>query len=165
VFLRYISITIFLHLTVVAVTVVEAVYVPFWTLYLRAILLPRIFLLLWLIFCGMCCAAINVGHLYRPGRVVKYARTFRAVPALGLWLLLGYVDLYVVRYPSIIIDVTAPLWVDTGQKVEASLLRAAIDVAVVCEFYLARNVIYEQGVRRNVVFNLLRKNTGGVEMV
>ena len=68
-----------------------------------------------------------------------------------------YVDVYLLRIPSILLDATAPLRPESGQAVEPSLLRAAIDVAVVLEFYITLNVIYEQGVRRNVLYNLLIK--------
>ncbi len=159
VFMRYACIGVFLHLLVIAVTIGEVFLVPWWSLYLRAILVPRILLLGWVALCATCCNYVPVALLYRPGTPVKYLRTLRTVPLLALWLMLGYIDVYLLRIPSIILDATAPLWPTSGQTVEASLLRAAIDVAVVLEFYITLNVIYEQGVRRNVLYNLLIKPT------
>ena len=159
VFMRYACISLFLHILVIAVTIGEVFLLPWWTLYLRAILVPRILLLAWVALCGTCCGYVPVALLYRPGSPVKYLRTFRPVPFLAFWLMLGYIDVYLLRIPSIILDATAPLWPESGQPVEASLLRAAIDVAVVLEFYITLNLIYEQGVRRNVLYNLLIKPT------
>ena len=157
VFMRYACIGVFLHILVIAVTVGEVFLVPWWTLYLRAILVPRILLLAWVALCATCCNYVPVAIMYRPGTPVKYLRTLRPVPFLSFWLMLGYIDVYVLRIPSIFLDASAVLWPGSDQTLEASLLRAAIDVAVVLEFYITLNVIYEQGVRRNVLYNLLIK--------
>ncbi len=159
VFMRYACIGIFMHLLVIAVTIGEVFLVPWWTLYLRAILVPRILLLAWVALCATCCGYVPVALLYRPGTPIKYLRTLRPVPCLAFWLMLGYIDVYLLRIPSILLDVTAPLWPESGQTVQMSLLRVAIDVAVVLEFYITLNIIYEQGVRRNVLYNLLIKPT------
>ena len=47
VFVRYACIGVFLHILVIAVTIGEVFLVPWWTLYLRANLQPRILLLAW----------------------------------------------------------------------------------------------------------------------
>lgn len=153
-FVRYASLALLLHLLVVGATVFEFIYVPLWTLYLRFLLLPRIVILFLIVIRATCCLAINVGQMYRPGSIVKYLRTLSSTPMLWLWMVLGYADL-ALRILSFFLDVSAPLWLQTGQPPVMSYLRAGIDVLVIAEFFATRNIIYEQGVRRNVVLNLL----------
>lgn len=155
VFARYVCISIFLHASVVAVTVGEFVIVPWWTLYGRAVVAVRLLLLVCIGLYACCCGVVRVAYMYGTGMPGKTLRAMRPVSALAVWLILGYVDLYAVRIPSIVLDLASPFIPGAGQSPQAGMLRAAIGFALVFEFHLTRNLVYQQGVRRNVYFNLL----------
>ncbi len=158
VFARYAFIAAFLHAVVIGITVGEFLLVPWWTLYGRIIVAVRLLLLVLVAMCACCCGAgVRVASMYGSGMPGKVLRSLRPTPILALWLILGYVDLYAVRIPSIFLDAASFLIPRLGQSVQEGLLRAAIGFAMIFEFHLTLNLVYQQGVRRNVRFNLLMK--------
>ena len=155
VFARYVFISVVLHVVVVSSTVGEFFLVPWWTLYGRAITAVRLVLLLFVALYACCCGTVRVAKMYGSGASGKTLRALRPMPILAVWLMLGYIDLYLVRIPSIVLD-SASGWIPgAGQSVEAGLLRAAIGLVAVFEFHLTLNLVYQQGVRNNVRYNLL----------
>lgn len=155
VFSRYAFIAVVLHITVIAATVAEFLLVPWWTLYGRAVLVLRLPLLLFVAVYACCCGTVGVAMMYGSGAPGKTLRSLRPTPLLSAWLFLGYIDLYLVRIPSLFIDAASGWIPDSGQTVQAGLLRAAIGLAVIFEFHLTLNLVYQQGVRNNVRYNLL----------
>lgn len=157
VFARYAFIAALLHIVVIAVTAGEFLLVPWWTLYGRAVVVLRLLLLLFVATFSCCHGVVHVAMMYGSGAEGKTLRALRPTPVLAVWLILGYIDLYLVRIPSLVLDAASGLIPDSGQSVEAGMLRAAIGLAVVFEFHLTLNLVYQQGIRRNVLYNLLMR--------
>ena len=157
-FSRYAVIAVLLHIFVLAATVAEFYLVPYWTLYGRAVLALRLPLLLFVAFYARCCGTVGVAKMYGSGAPAKTLRALRPTPLLAVWLILGYIDLYGVRIPSLFLDAASKWIPDSGQTVEAGLLRAAIGVVVVFEYHLTLNLVYQQGIRNNVRYNLLLRS-------
>lgn len=156
VFSRYVWISIFLHASILAVTAGEFLIVPWWTLYGRAVLAVRLLLLLCVGMYATCCGVVRVVYMYGSGLPGKTLRAMRPMPVLAMWLILGYIDLYLVRIPSIFIDAASPFIPGQGQTLQAGLLRSALGFVLIFEFHLTLNLVYQKGVRWNVLFNLLR---------
>jgi hypothetical protein len=152
VFIRYALTAAMLHIVVLGVTVCELILVPWWTLYVRAILLVRLACLLAVVF-GACCYCVGrpvrVAEMYGTGAPNKTARALSATPLLGAWLVLGYIDVGL-RVLSVVADAVSVALPPAGQVAQAGLLRAAIGVPIVFEFHLTLNLIYQQGIRHNV---------------
>jgi hypothetical protein len=62
-------------------------------------LLPRFFLLIIISF-----KKINIYQIYGDGNIDKLLRYFSFYKLLGIWLLLGIIDYYLIRIPFLIFD-------------------------------------------------------------
>ncbi|KKL78209.1 hypothetical protein LCGC14_2027140 [marine sediment metagenome] len=140
----YVALALASHVTLAALT---AVYIVVWqhtgyvaVLYARVLVVVRIVLLVRV----LSIRRIDVVVLVGVRRYHKVVRHFKRHPALALWLWVGFVDLYVLRYKAVLIDVlhfalSGPA--DTLQFPAYVLL----DVLYIVDFHLTFYLVYWVG--------------------
>lgn len=126
-----------------------------WTLFLHVANLIRAILLLYVI----AFVDVSVVKIMGIGKYYKIIRHFRYYTPLGLWILIGFVDLYLLRYTIVIMDImyftVFAREIDTFQITTYLLL----DVLMIGEFYFSIYTVYYNGVWKNIKDNLLAIKT------
>ncbi len=157
VFFRYVWLAAFVHLAAIALV---GFYIAFWwragyvwILYLRFPTAVRAALL-----AATPCVGAEVLRLHGVGRYYKILRQFSRHPTLGPWLLIGFVDLYLIRYPIVLWNILRFVLRDAAVTAQFGAY-LALDLLFVAEFYVTLGLVYYLGIRRNVRENLLRKAT------
>lgn len=122
-----------------------------WTLYLRFPNILRAILGLYI----LAFIDVSVIKIVGVGKYYKILRHFSYYRTLGLWLLIGFVDLYVLRYPIFLVDLTILIFNES--MTFWLILYIVLDVLFLIEFYVSIYVVYYIGVWRNIKENLLVK--------
>ena len=153
VFKRYVFLVLIIHFILLLVT--SLFIVTWWKsgyvviLFFRAIALLR-FLLLLLVLC----ISIEVETIIGVQQYYKRLRHFMRYPSLGLWLLLGFFDLYVLRVTILVVDII--FFFVTNKYISIQFLSyITLDLAYIAEFHVTLYILYNFGVVRNVRMNLL----------
>ncbi len=142
-FKRYVLVALAAHAALAALTVA---YIAVWhrtgyvaVLYARALIVVRIVLLL-----RVLAIDIDVVLLVGVRRYYKVVRHFAVHPALALWLWVGFVDLFALRYKALLIDlVHFTLSGTAGTSQFAAYL--LLDVLYIVEFHFTFYVVYWAG--------------------
>jgi hypothetical protein len=123
----------------------------FWTLIPKFIQLIRIILLVYTLFMKTPVYWLRGIRISHTIMLIKHWKIF---PPLGLWLLIGFVDLLLFRVLTILIDFIVFLALDSIGTTQ-SLLYIATDLIYVLEFYLTLNILYYIGVVNNIYNHLV----------
>lgn len=158
---RYVMVASLCHLLVVALTIAEAVWIPWWTLYARVIIALRALCLVWVAVYAQCLGVVPVLNMYGSGIRGKIAKSLRVMPTLAIWYILGVVDLYVCRYLMILLDIVSPLIPESEQTPVMALARVVIGILLIVEYNATLNLVYIHGVRVNVDYHLVRRRDTG----
>ena len=153
VFNRYVLLALGSHLILIGLTVLYAVV---WhsTGYTAVLLfkIPNAFRAAMLV--GVLFTRIDVISVMGVGRYYKIVRHFKHYTVLGLWLLIGFADLYLLRMSTVpllnIFHFVVRGPIDTLQFPAYVLL----DVLYLGDFYLTLHWVYYVGTRRNIMHNL-----------
>ena len=156
VFVHFAARTAALHTLFVVATVLEFAVAPRFTLWFRVVVAFRLVLLLVLMARAVCCWPMNVVALYGTGYNWKILRFFSQSPLLGMWLILGLLEHWTLRWLAVVLDIGAIFF---GAPVLFVVLWVTIDVAFVFEFKLSMFFIYQSGVRGNVQRNLISRQS------
>ena len=153
-FVYFTGLAALVHTVFVVTTAVEIALVPRFTLWFRSVVAFRLVLLLLLMTRAVCCKPVNVVALYGTGYRWKMLRFFSQTPLLGVWLLLGLIEHWTLRWIAVLLDLSALFF---GEPLSAVLLWVAVDIAFVFEFRLTLYFMYWSGVRGNVHRNLIMR--------
>ncbi len=117
----------------------------------------RIFLLIYILMKR----EILIVYIYGVDNYYKILRHVSFYPSLGLWLLIGFIDFYIIRLKIPIIDfLYFFLWRRNDWRI--FLIYLSLDLFYIFDFYFTLHIVYYKGIRQNVKRNLLsrrRKNT------
>ncbi len=156
IFKKHVAITLSLH---IILTIITILYIFIWwdsgyilTLFLRALLLARIGLLLHI----LTKRKINILKIYGTGDYYKIIRHVKYYPSLGIWLLIGFIDIYLLRWSILFIDLIHFLFNGPITTLQFSAF-ILLDLLYILEFYLTVHILYYRGIRRNVQYNLLKE--------
>lgn len=154
-FKLYTALALLSHLIVTGLTVA---YIAIWwetgyvgVLFARILVIPRIILLL-----RVLTIRIDVIAIMGVGKYYKIMRYFSHHPALGAWLLIGFVDLYLIRWKIPFLNLlhfTIKGPVDTFQFPAYLIL----DLLYFIDFYVTVYIVYYVAVRRNIARHLRLK--------
>lgn len=153
VFKRYVLLALVSHLFLISLTVLYAIV---WhSSGYTAVLLFRIpNVLRAVLLVGVLFTRINVLSVMGVGRYYKIVRHFKRYTVLGLWLVVGFADVYLLRWFTMpLLDVlhfTLRGPINTLQFPAYVLL----DVLYIGDFYLTLHWVYYAGVRGNIMRNL-----------
>jgi hypothetical protein len=144
-------------LGVIVITVLQVVFEPvWWTLYLRSLAFVRTLILFFMVLRMLCCQSIRIVDLYGSGEASQAGVAVRPVFSLWAWRALGPVDEYVGRYLPLVFDVGVLIARPDMPAVHA-LVRLAVGVLVLFEYYIAVWLIHKRGIWDNVEHNALRR--------
>ncbi len=153
IFKRYVILALSFHLSVTALTLV---YLNAWwksgytvVLFVRGLVVVRILLLF-----RVLSIQINVLSIFGVNNYYKIIRHFKGHPSLGLWLLIGFVDLYLVRSIVPWINLSHFLFKGPVHTIQFPAY-FLLDSLYLLDFYVTLYWIYYAGVRRNITANLL----------
>lgn len=125
----------------------------YWTLFLHFPNLVRCILLLYIIsFIN-----INVIKIMGVNKYYKIIRHFSYYNSLWLWILIGFLDNYVLRYTIAIIDISYFLLISHRVEYTQFLMYLILDILLIIEFRVSIDFIYYKGIWNNVEKNLLTK--------
>lgn len=120
-----------------------------WTLYLHFPNLLRAILALYI----LAFIDVKVINIMGVGKYYKILRHFTYYKPLGLWLFIGFADLYILRYSVLLIDLFYLIF--SSSMVLQLVLYVVLDVLLVSEFYLSIHFVYYWGVWKNIRETLL----------
>lgn len=151
-FVYFTGLAALVHTVFVVTTAVEFAVVPRFTLWFRSVVAFRLVLLLLIMTRAVCCRPVDVVALYGTGHKWKMLRFFSQKPLLGLWLLLGFVEHWTLRWMAIVLDLSALFF---GEPLSTVLIWVTVDIAFIFEFRLTLYFMYWSAVRGNVYRNLI----------
>ncbi len=153
VFRRYVCLALMLHTATAALT---GLYLFVWwdsgytiVLFARGFVIVRILMLL-----AVLTIRIDVLSIFGVGHYYKILRHFKRYTPLGLWLLIGFVDLYFIRWKIVAFDVIHFLFSGPVNSLQFPAY-LALDLLYIGDFYVTLHWVYYVSVRRNVTKNLL----------
>jgi hypothetical protein len=84
---------------------------------------------------------------------IKLIKQFMHYRPLGLWLLIGIIDLFLFRIPILFIDIIV-LAIAGNFVTDQTLVYTILNICFIAEFYLTHYIIWNVGVIRNIVNKL-----------
>jgi hypothetical protein len=141
-------------LAVAAATVLQVVFEPlWWTLYLRAIAFLRTAILVFMVLRMCMCASVSVVHMYGTGGAGQATVAVSIMPTLWTWRILGPLDLVVGRLVPLVADGVS-LATHPDLPVAHALIRMAIGVGLIIEYYTSLWLVHKRGIWNNVASKL-----------
>lgn len=137
-------------IVLVAVTLVTLITAPYWTLYLRAILLARVSLSAMNMLSVCVLGGFPLMELYRAGEDCSSLAATSSSNLLYMWRVLNLLEIFVIQPISVIGNIASLL----APPPEPALARLALDIAWIVEARLSTLLIFELGIRRNVYDNI-----------
>jgi hypothetical protein len=127
-----------------------------WDLFLRFPTLIR-----WMILCCvLLCQRINVLRLNGNSQDNKKLSNFYNYNSLGTWMAIGMVDVYLFRYPILILDLIIPILL-TKTTLLQFLLYILLDIFYIGEYYLSNHILVNcavyENIRKQKKFNMKKK--------
>lgn len=141
-------------LAVAAVTVLQVMFEPlWWTLYLRFFAFLRTAILVFMVLRMCMCISVSVVHMYGTGAPGQATVAVSIMPTLWTWRVLGPLDLVVGRVVPLIADGVS-LATHPELPVAHALIRMAIGVGLIIEYYTSLWIVHRRGIWDNVAIKL-----------
>ncbi len=157
VFKIYIILALLSHVFVFGVTIT---YIIIWwkvgyieILFARFLIIFRIFLLIRVL---MISNHINIFKIIGVGKYYKIIRHFSYYPSLGMWLLIGFIDLYLIRWEIPFINILHFIIKGPLNTLQFPLY-LILDSLYLMDFYITIYIVYYVGIQNNITKNLLRQ--------
>ena len=158
VFRFYIIFALLSHIFVFGFTITYIII--FWKIGYVAILFFRfliIFRILLLFRVLIISNHIDIILIMGVGKYYKIIRHFSYYPSLGLWLLIGFIDLYLIRWEILFINIFHFVIKGPLNTLQFPLY-LILDSLYLIDFYITIYIVYYVGIRSNIKKNLLLLN-------